>query len=332
MFLQMDEKQGDERMSKVCLNCGNKLDDDAKFCEKCGAKVNNSFWKRHKSALIIMILVFVVAGLLGYFVVYSNISNYLQSKENQKEADKVIAMIDSLNDEEITIDSGEKLEKIKDEYDSLTKEQKKLVTNYSNLKKAYEEFEAVKNQQIADQIIAAIDQIDPNNLTAEDTSVQELKDKYNSLSDAQKALVTNAGKLDEYGSLIQSKKDEEQEKQKKTDEILAMFANLQYYGGLWGDFGIHVNQYQGMVEAAIRSSISLSDYFGDVNGTGLSLEKVVDDRDVAVNGLTATNQKYVIMFEGPSIYGPPMDLYCTVSSPDGVNLVYTEESFDAVVF
>ena len=100
---------------------------------------------------------------------------------------------------------------------------------------------------------------------------------------------------------------------------------------LWGDFGVHVNKYQGMVEAAIRSSISLSDYFGDVNGTGLSLEKIVDNEDVSKNGLTAMNQKYQIMFEGPSLYGPPMDLICTVSSPDGVNLVYTEVSFEAAV-
>ena len=100
---------------------------------------------------------------------------------------------------------------------------------------------------------------------------------------------------------------------------------------LWGNFGVHVNQYQGMVETAIRSSISLSDYFGDVNGTGLILEKIVDNDDVSKNGLTAANQKYRIWFEGPSIYGPPMDLICTVSSPDGVNLVYTEVSFEAAV-
>ena len=56
-----------------------------------------------------------------------------------------------------------------------------------------------------------------------------------------------------------------------------------------------------------------------------------DFEDVSKNGLTAMNQKYQIMFEGPSLYGPPMDLICTVSSPDGVNLVYTEVSFEAAV-
>ena len=45
-----------------------------------------------------------------------------------------------------------------------------------------------------------------------------------------------------------------------------MFVNLVEYEGVWGDFGSHVDKYQGMVESVIKSHISLSDYFGgDVN-------------------------------------------------------------------
>lgn len=111
-------------MGKFCPNCGNKLDDAAKFCEKCGMKYvdeekmsmitmndhmsesnEESFLKKHGKALIIIVIVLIVAGLLGYFVVYPKVSNYLQHKEDQKEADKVVVLIDSLKDKEITVDS-----------------------------------------------------------------------------------------------------------------------------------------------------------------------------------------------------------------------------------
>lgn len=113
------------------------------------------------------------------------------------------------------------------------------------------------------------------------------------------------------------------------NEILEMFDNLIFYEGTWGDFGSHVNEYQGMVENAIKSSISLSDYFGDVNGTYMILEKRVLNDDVLENGQSATNQLYTITFEGPSVTGTGGTRYldCTVSSLDGVNLVYNEISY-----
>ena len=36
------------------------------------------------------------------------------------------------------------------------------------------------------------------------------------------------------------------------NEILEMFDNLIFYEGTWGDFGSHVNEYQGLVESAIK--------------------------------------------------------------------------------
>ena len=113
------------------------------------------------------------------------------------------------------------------------------------------------------------------------------------------------------------------------NEILEMFDNLIFYEGTWGDFGSHVNEYQGLVESAIKNSISLSDYFGDVNGTYMILEKRISNDDVLENGPSATNQLYTITFEGPSVTGTGGARYldCTVSSPDGVNLVYNEISY-----
>lgn len=55
-----------------------------------------------------------------------------------------------------------------------------------------------------------------------------------------------------------------------------------------------MNEYQGLVESAIKNSISLSDYFGDVNGTYMILEKRISNDDVLENGPSATNQLYTI--------------------------------------
>ena len=115
----------------------------------------------------------------------------------------------------------------------------------------------------------------------------------------------------------------------QSNEILEMFDNLIFYEGTWGDFGAHVNEYQGMVESTIKNSISLSEYFSDANSTYMILEKRVLNDDVLENGQSATNQLYTITFEGPSVTGTGGARYleCTVSSPDGVNLVYNEISY-----
>jgi hypothetical protein len=115
----------------------------------------------------------------------------------------------------------------------------------------------------------------------------------------------------------------------QSNEILEMFDNLIFYEGTWGGFGAHVNEYQGMVESTIKNSISLSEYFSDANSTYMILEKRVLNDDVLENGQSATNQLYTITFEGPSMTGTGGARYleCTVSSPDGVNLVYNEISY-----
>lgn len=287
-------------MSKICSNCGNKLEEDAKFCERCGAKyvdeenihaddVNEEkmciqpadnhtpeyskdlYSKKHSKVLpviIIIAVVIVAVGVLGYFVIYPQVTGYMQNKENQREADKVINLIDSLKEKEITVDSEDELDKVEFEYESLSKEQKKLVTNYGDLKKAYEKVDSLKAQKTAEEIISAIDQINPDSLTAEDTTVQELRDKYNGLSDAQKKLVTNADKLDEYEKIVQSKQAEKE----KEDKNWEFVKNLDFYSGVWGDYDTQGNPYREKAKSLIESTISLSDYFsGDVNNVDIGI-------------------------------------------------------------
>lgn len=336
---------------KYCEECGAKLQDNENFCSECGAKCSenlivdekeevesNNVGKKRKRSLVIVIVVAVVAAIsaLGYFVVYPKVMDYLQDKEDQKAAQKVIKLIDSLDEKEITEDSEKELDRIKKEYDALSKGQKKLVSNYDDLEDAYKQLEEVQDQKAADGIIAAIDGIDKASLTAADTSVQAVRDKYNELSEAQKKLVTNVSTLEEYEQLVQTKKAEEDAKKAKEQEtqaqkakVLETFENLKFYEGVWGDFGAHVNQYQGMVESAIKNSISLSSYFGDVNNVYMVLELQVMNDDVLANGLTAYNQIYTIYFEGPSVTGTggARHLECTVSSPNGTSLVYNEISY-----
>ena len=315
---------------KYCEECGAKLQDNENFCSECGAKCSenlivddkgevesnkgevesNNGGKKRKRSLVIIIVVAVVAAIsaLGYFAIYPKVMDYLQDKEDQKAAQKVIRLIDSLDEKEITAESEKDLNPIKTEYDALSKKQKKLVDNYDDLKDAYKRLDEVQDQKAADSIVTAIDEIDKDSLTASDTSVQAVRDKYNELSEAQKKLVTNINTLEEYEQLVQTKKAEEEAKKAKEQEtqaqkvkVLETFENLKFYEGVWGDFGAHVNQYQGMVESAIKNSISLSNYFGDVNNVYMVLELRVMNDDVLANGLTAYNQIYTIYFEGPSV-------------------------------
>lgn len=346
-------------MSKYCKQCGTQLDDDELFCTACGAKYeeNESFSnadevknkklekpnKSKKKAVILgVIAICIIAiGALGYFVIYPQVTQYIQEQENQEKAERVINLINSVTSGEITLDSEKDLDSAKTEYNSLTDEQKSLVDNYNKLEEAYAALDGLKieqeNQEKAQSVIDAIESVDSASLTDSDTSVQTIRDQYDSLTDDQKKLVTNADKLTEYENIVQQKKEQKaeeearaQSEQNNSNKIVEMFANFQEYDGLWGDFGSHVNSYQGMVESAIKSSISLSDYFGgDVNGVYMYLYKVVDNDDVLMNGANATNQHYIIRFEGlnPNGTGMYRTLECMVDSPDGVNLVYTEQSY-----
>lgn len=73
----------------------------------------------------------------------------------------------------------------KKEYDSLSGKQKKLVKNYNKLTKAYKSLTELKNAQ---QIIDALNAVDKNSLSADDTSVQDIQSNYDKLTDAEKNL------------------------------------------------------------------------------------------------------------------------------------------------
>lgn len=331
-------------MSKYCKHCGTKLDDDEMFCNNCGAKDegeekvvsingskdNKAGKSEKKGAILCVIAICVVAiGFLGYFVIYPKVTQYIQEQENQEKADRVINLINSVTSDEITLDSEKDLDLVKTEYNSLTDEQKSFVYNYDKLEEAYAALDNLKteqeNQEKAQSVIDAIEAVDSASLTDSDTSVQSIREQYDSLTDDQKKLVTNADRLTEYENIVQQKKvqkaEEEAQVQAKDSsrkEINDMFANLLEYEGVWGEFGSHVNKYQGMVESAIKSSISLSDYFGgDVNEVYMYLYRQGD-------------AAYFIRFEGPSPSGAGQyrTLECTVvPNNSGTQLQFIEGSY-----
>lgn len=226
----------------ICSVCGAVLESNDTVCPVCNAPIDNveivelvsdqlqddiepnnaeTSSQRKKNAtnkkryLVILILfcLLIGTGIAGYFVIYPQITENIEDAENQKEAEKVVNLIDSLKDKEITADMEDELDLIRLSYNSLTKEQKKLVTNYDKFKKALESLEKEKE------------------------------------------------KLEKEQEQLEKQKAEQELLDKQKHEIKRLIYNFPEFYGKWGDFGIHVNKYQGLIESAIKSKISLSNYF-----------------------------------------------------------------------
>ena len=195
-------------------------------------------------------------------------------QKNVEAAERVINLINSLDEKEITVDSEADINAVQLEYDALSPEQKELVSNYSKLEQTHMDFQIVKNQADvqtkADQVIQAIEQINEAELTAEDTSVESVRAQYNALSEEGKALVTNLDKLERCEQTVSQKRQEQEEAENsaqsgstQAEKWLELYNNAPIYEGTWGNFGAHVDYYQGVVEQAIKNTMSMSDYFID---------------------------------------------------------------------
>lgn len=131
----------------------------------------------------------------------------LEAQENANKADKaaaeeVINLIDTIP-EEVSLTDKAKVESIREAYDKLIDNQKKLVTNYGILInaeatiKAFEYYEtaAKKDQAAANEIINLINVI-PTDVTLDDkATVEAARKAYNTLTDNQKKIVTNYNTL-----------------------------------------------------------------------------------------------------------------------------------------
>ena len=208
-----------------CRKCGKELEDGWSVCPECGTKIsvdvekkdqehlNNSqendkeqIVKRNKTILIVMLILLI--AIFGFVVAYPKIKEYCQDMKNREIAGQVVDAISTLEDEEITLESEDKLFDIMSMYVELTDEQKKYVSNYNDLEKAFEILQEKEDEKAAQDVIDEIDKIDVSQLTYDDTSVEALKEKFESLTEEQQALVTNSAKIEEYEQVIQKKKEE----------------------------------------------------------------------------------------------------------------------------
>jgi len=219
---------------------------------------NQAKKKSISAGTIIAIISVSVTALLAVaaFVLYPILSNK-DAKEDQIAANEVIDLIDTLDGKIITADHESEITWIQMKYDTLTAEQKALVSNYPDFVKATTEYQAAKDKAIATELMIAIDSIDPAALTADNTQVNLLINKYNALTDNQKLYVTNISKLYNYQQIVIQK----QEYQTTLEKGHALANNFPGYIGKWGDFGSHNNSYQGMIEAAVKRDFKFRDYF-----------------------------------------------------------------------
>lgn len=95
------------------------------------------------------------------------------------------------------------------------------------------------------------------------------------------------------------------------------------FSGVWGDFGVHADAYQGMIEQAVKSTISLSDYFGgDVNEVYLEVSSFQWD------GANIIGAGCILTFEGPSPgNGQFRTLTGTVSVAESGDLQFIETNY-----
>lgn len=75
-------------MSKFCSNCGEKMNDGAKFCDKCGASVEKkvnlqSLLITKRDIVVAIILTFVTCGIYGiyWFIVMTDDVNSLSDEK-----------------------------------------------------------------------------------------------------------------------------------------------------------------------------------------------------------------------------------------------------------
>lgn len=221
--------------------------------------------KAMKNTILVMEIILVVALLvvLGLFI-----KKETNRKNDEKAANKVIALIDQLDDAPITLESEQLLTLAKAEYDMLTVEQKELVSNYSMLEQGFEALQKQKDREVAEEFSKEIAKINENNLEAGDVMVANLMAEYKELTKSQQSFVKNYDLLIRYQNVVQRKNQEKKQK----DLGMKLAENFRGYEGAWGDFGGHVNSYQGMIEDAIKRDIDYKGVFeGDVNSLQFSI-------------------------------------------------------------
>lgn len=170
-----------------CPECGKEISDKAESCIGCGYVINSknkiNVNKKNKKASRIIIIIIVLVVLVGAISVGSvmiyksfNDKSTTQEKEEERnsEVEEIIFAIDNLG--EITIEDKEEIERITTLYNSLSEEDKELVTNHDVLVTA--------NNKIA-MLNLSSENSDKNDKNKESQNdKQDLDSVYSSINDA----------------------------------------------------------------------------------------------------------------------------------------------------
>ena len=156
-------------------------------------------WKITIFASVIVLLLVIVIDV-------AIVAKYTSTKrKNQEAADKVIALINKVDDNPITLESENLLVLTQAEYDVLTDKQKSLVTNYAILEKGFEDLQKEKDKKVGEDLANEIEAINESMLTAEDVIVANLMKKYDGLTKAQQSYVSNYDLLVRYKNVVDKK-------------------------------------------------------------------------------------------------------------------------------
>ena len=102
-----------------------------------------------KLYIILSVCICVIAAgtAVGTLVIYPMVTQYMEQKENEEKAQRVVNLINSALENEITLDSEDDLNDIQKEYNALSADQKKLVKNYDKLEEAAASLEKLKKEK-----------------------------------------------------------------------------------------------------------------------------------------------------------------------------------------
>ena len=164
---------------------------------------------------------------------YQNLSDSLKAEtlvqtkyallQNQRSVYDVLSAIEALPDtEKLTLADRDAVAKAQASYDALDGELKAQITNAAKLKDATKQISMLEKAKAVEEKIDALPSADKVSFDTDAVQVNEAYQAYQALSDAEKALVTNAQKLtDVYEAMKQQMSDAE-----KVQEVIDNIAAL----------------------------------------------------------------------------------------------------------
>ncbi|WP_026506941.1 zinc ribbon domain-containing protein [Butyrivibrio sp. MC2013] len=172
-----------------CPECGKEVSDTVYYCPHCGYPIKNNKANKKK---IPIIKICIIGGIIIVCIIAASIIMILNklSPEEQSAVNRVEATIAEIGN--VTLESEAKITKAEDLYEELSDRCKKHIKTHDTIITARNEY----NSLMANETIKLIDEIGK---VREDSQkkIDAAQFSYDSLTDEQKKLVTNANVISE---------------------------------------------------------------------------------------------------------------------------------------